>query len=489
MSEVIMKRNRFEEFKIGQELIDALESLRYFKPTAVQEEVLPLALAQKDVIVESQTGSGKTVSYGVPLCENVLWEENHPQALVLVPTRELALQVKEDITNIGRLKRIKATAVFGKSSFETQKSELKQKSHIVVGTPGRVLDHLQKGTFKVDKLRYLVIDEADEMLNMGFIDQMAAIIEFLPEERQTLLFSATMPAEVERLASFYMKADKVSVKIEATEESKPQIVQSYLKVDPDKKPEQLLDLVTIENPDSCMIFCNTQEAVNQLYLFLNKAGLTIDKIHGGMVQEDRFSVMDDFRKGKFRYLVATDVAARGIDIDNVTHVINYDVPVEKESFVHRTGRTGRAGKTGTALTLVTPKERPWWQEVRTYAQQEITEITPPNNRFVQSHKFAFEKKMQERLVVKTARNKELNRGITKIYFNGGKKKKLRAVDFVGTLTNIPGIKADDIGIITIQENVTYVEVLNGKGPRVIEEMKERTIKGKQLKVHKANANK
>ncbi|ALV21949.1 MAG: DEAD/DEAH box helicase [Carnobacterium sp.] len=481
-----MKKNTFEEFGIGEELVTALESLRYFKPTKVQEEVLPLALAEKDVIVESQTGSGKTVSFGIPLCENVIWEENRPQALVLVPTRELALQVKEDITNIGRLKRIKVTSVFGKASFDKQKSELKQKSHIVVGTPGRVLDHLQKGTMKVDKLRYLVIDEADEMLNMGFIDQMAAIIEFLPEERQTLLFSATMPPEIERLASFYMKPDRAAIKIEMTEQSRPKIVQSYLKVEPEKKEQQLLDLLIVENPDSCMIFCNTQEAVNRLYTFLNKAGLPIDKIHGGMVQEDRFDVMDDFRKGKFRYLVATDVAARGIDIDNVTHVINYDVPVEKESFVHRTGRTGRAGKTGVALTLVTPKERPWWQEVRAYVQQEISEITAPNARVVQSHKSAFEKKLQERLVVKRARNKELNQGITKIYFNGGKKKKLRAVDFVGTLTNIPGIKADDIGIITIQENVTYVEVLNGKGPRVIEEMKDRTVKGKQLKVYKAN---
>lgn len=486
MSEAIMKKNTFEEFGIGEELITALESLRYFKPTKVQKEVLPLALAEKDVIVESQTGSGKTVSFGIPLCENVIWEENRPQALVLVPTRELALQVKEDITNIGRLKRIKVTSVFGKASFDKQKSELKQKSHIVVGTPGRVLDHLQKGTMKVDKLRYLVIDEADEMLNMGFIDQMAAIIEFLPAERQTLLFSATMPPEIERLASFYMKADRVAIKIEMTEQSRPKIVQSYLKVESEKKEQQLLDLLIVENPDSCMIFCNTQEAVNRLYTFLNKAGLPIDKIHGGMIQEDRFEVMDDFRKGKFRYLVATDVAARGIDIDNVTHVINYDVPVEKESFVHRTGRTGRAGKTGVALTLVTPKERPWWQEVRAYVQQEISEITAPNARVVQSHKSAFEKKLQERLVVKRARNKELNQGITKIYFNGGKKKKLRAVDFVGTLTNIPGINADDIGIITIQENVTYVEVLNGKGPRVIEEMKDRTVKGKKLKVHKAN---
>ena len=444
-----------------------------------------MTLKGKDIIVESQTGSGKTVSFGVPLCESVNWEENRPQALILVPTRELALQVKEDITNIGRLKRIKATAVFGKTSFDTQKSELRQKSHIVVGTPGRVLDHLQKGTMKFDKIRYLVLDEADEMLNMGFIEQVEAIIDFLPKQRQTLLFSATMPNEVVLLARLYMKNDRVSVKMESDEASKPKILQSFIRVQESGKPKQLLDLLTVENPDSCIIFCNTQEAVNGLYTFLSKAGLPIDKMHGGMVQDDRTAVMEDFRKGRLRYLVATDVAARGIDVDNVTHVVNYDVPEEKESFIHRTGRTGRAGKTGIALTLVTPNEERSWQAVQDFAQQEITEINPPSARFVQHHKATFEKKLQERPVIKQARNRELNKDITKVYFNGGKKKKLRAIDFVGTLTNIPGIDADDIGIITIQENVTYIEILNGKGPFVISEMQNRTVKGKALKVHKA----
>ncbi|CZR06682.1 DEAD/DEAH box helicase [Trichococcus collinsii] len=480
-----MNYTTFEDFAISEEIVTALKALRYFKPTQVQQEVIPMTLKGKDIIVESQTGSGKTVSFGVPLCESVSWEENRPQALILVPTRELALQVKEDITNIGRLKRIKATAVFGKTSFDTQKSELRQKSHIVVGTPGRVLDHLQKGTMKFDKIRYLVLDEADEMLNMGFIEQVEAIIDFLPKQRQTLLFSATMPNEVVRLASFYMKHDRVSVKMESDEASKPKILQSFIRVQESGKPKQLLDLLTVENPDSCIIFCNTQEAVNGLYTFLSKAGLPIDKMHGGMVQDDRTAVMEDFRKGRLRYLVATDVAARGIDVDNVTHVVNYDVPEEKESFIHRTGRTGRAGKTGIALTLVTPNEERSWQAVKDFAQQDITEINPPSARFVQHHKATFEKKLQERPVIKQARNRELNKDITKVYFNGGKKKKLRAIDFVGTLTNIPGIDADDIGIITIQENVTYIEILNGKGPFVISEMQNRTVKGKALKVHKA----
>ncbi|MCC5890919.1 MAG: DEAD/DEAH box helicase, partial [Alkalibacterium sp.] len=245
-----MNKTAFETFGISSEITSALTSLRYFKPTAVQEEVLPLALENQDIIVESQTGSGKTVAFGIPLCEQAEWEENKPQALILVPTRELALQVKDDLMNIGRLKRIKVTAVFGKSSFKTQKSELKQKSHIVVGTPGRVLEHLKEGTLVVDRVDSLVLDEADEMLNMGFIDQVEEVIDFLPKERQTLLFSATMSSEIDRIASFYMREDRATVRMEQSEQNTPKIVHSYIKVEEASKEKQLLDLLTIENPDA-----------------------------------------------------------------------------------------------------------------------------------------------------------------------------------------------------------------------------------------------
>lgn len=450
--------------------------------------MIPLALEEEDIIVESQTGSGKTVAFGVPLCEQAEWEENKPQALILVPTRELALQVKDDIMNIGRLKRIKVTAVFGKSPFKTQKSELKQKSHIVVGTPGRILEHLKEGTLVVDKVKSLVLDEADEMLNMGFIEQVEDVIDFLPTDRQTMLFSATMSQEIEKLASFYMKPNRASVKMERTAENTPHILHSFIRVEEEQKEQMLLKLLTIENPDGCFIFCNTKDVVDAVDQFLGKAGLPIDKLHGGMDQDDRIAVMEDFRSGKLRYLVATDVAARGIDIDNVTHVVNYDVPFEKESFTHRTGRTGRAGKTGIALTMVSENDKIRWQEIRDYAfsnRQNLTEILAPSERMVNRASAAFEKKINTKVRPKIARNKELNKDITKVYFNGGKKKKLRAIDFVGTLTSIKDVSADDIGIITIQENVTYIEIMNGKGPYVISQMQNRTVKGKKLKVHKA----
>lgn len=483
-----MKNTSFEAFGISSDITKALTSLRYFKPTAVQEAVIPLALEKQDIIVESQTGSGKTVAFGIPLCETAEWEENKPQAIILVPTRELALQIKSEIMNVGRLKRIKVTAVYGKSPFKTQKSELKQKSHIVVGTPGRILDHLKEGTLVVDKVKSLVLDEADEMLNMGFIDQVEEIIDFLPKERQTMLFSATMPSEIERLATFYMSPERQSVKMAQTEANTPKIAHSYINVREAAKEKLLLDLLTVENPDACIIFCNTKDVVDSVDAYLGKANLPIDKLHGGMDQDDRLDVMSEFRSGKLRYLVATDVAARGIDIENVTHVINYDVPFEKENFTHRTGRTGRAGKTGFALTMISDHDQRRWEEIRDYAfdgKEQLTEVFAPNERTVSRAKEAFEKKIQTRVIRKNNRAKELDKDITKIYFNGGKKKKLRAIDFVGTLTSIKDVTADDIGIITIQENVTYIEILNGKGGYVISQMQKRTVKGKTLKVHKA----
>lgn len=479
-----MSPQSFNNYALSKEIVRALASLQYEKPTEVQEKVIPIALEKKDLVVKSQTGSGKTASFGIPLCEMVEWEENKPQALILTPTRELAVQVKEDITNIGRFKRIKATAVYGKSPFARQKLELKQKTHIVVGTPGRVLDHIEKGTFSLECLKYLVIDEADEMLNMGFIDQVEAIIDELPTNRMTMLFSATLPEDVENLSRTYMESP-INIEIKASGITTDKIEHSLLEVREEEKFSLLKDITTIENPDSCIIFCRTQENVDDVFRQLKRSGYPCDKIHGGMVQEDRFAVMNDFKKGKFRYLVATDVAARGIDIENITHVINYDIPLEKESYVHRTGRTGRAGNSGKAITFVTPYEERFLAEIEEYIGFEILKIDAPLKEEVTKRKTAFEEKINAQPIIKKDKSASLNKGIMKLYFNGGKKKKIRAVDFVGTIAKIPGVTADDIGIITIQDNVSYVEILNGKGPLVLKVMKNTTIKGKQLKVHEA----
>ena len=473
----------FQSFSLNQDILRALDTLGYHNPTAVQQAVIPKALNGADLIVKSQTGSGKTASFAIPLVQLTEWDENKPQALVLTPTRELAVQVKEDITNIGRFKRTKATAVYGKSPFAKQKLELKQKTHIVVGTPGRVLDHIEKETLDVEKIRFLVIDEADEMLNMGFIEQVSAIIEKLPSERVTMLFSATFPPDIARLSEKYMKTpERVEVAKELTTSS---ITHAVMTVSEDQKIRSLKDVLAVENADSAMLFCRTQERVETLFDTLDRAGLSCGMIHGGMVQEDRFAVMNEFKRGEFRYLCATDVAARGIDIENVPLVINFDVPLEKESYVHRTGRTGRAGHTGRAITLMTPFEEKFVAEIESYIGFELPREELPTPAAVAAAQPAFDEKMAQRPKVKEDKSKNVNKDIMKLYFNGGKKKKLRAVDFVGTLSNLPGVESADIGIITIQDNVTYVDILNGKGPAVLKAMKTTTVKGKQLKVQKA----
>ncbi|WP_223701545.1 DEAD/DEAH box helicase [Sutcliffiella deserti] len=474
----------FETYDLSGNIVKALEKLSYTTPTEVQAAVIPPALQKKDLVVKSQTGSGKTASFGIPLCEMVEWEENKPQALVLTPTRELAAQVKEDITNIGRFKRVKATAIYGKQPFERQKQELKQKSHIVVGTPGRVLDHIEKGTLDVERLKYLVIDEADEMLNMGFIDQVEAIIQELPINRVTMLFSATLPNDVDHLSKKYMK-NPVHIEIKAAGMTTDKITHEIVTVMENEKFNLLKAVTTVENPDSCIIFCRTQENVDNVFRELNSSGYPCDKLHGGMYQEDRFAVMNEFKRGKFRYLVATDVAARGIDIDNISLVINYDIPMEKESYVHRTGRTGRAGKSGKAITFLTPYEEKFLEEIESYIGFEISRKDAPTREEVSLSLAGFEEKLNVRPTLKEAKSAVLDRDIMKLYFNGGKKKKIRAVDFVGTIAKLKGVTADDIGIITIQENVSYVEILNGKGPLVLKAMKDTTIKGKLLKVHEA----
>ncbi|NIK71536.1 DEAD/DEAH box helicase [Paenibacillus sp. BK720] len=470
---------------LSKEITTALSSLGFDTPTEVQAKVIPVALEKKDLVVKSQTGSGKTAAYGIPLCELVEWNENKPQALILTPTRELAVQVTEDIANIGRFKRIKATALYGKSPFHIQRAELKQRTHMVVGTPGRVLDHIERGTLALDRLAYLVIDEADEMLNMGFIEQVQSIIQALPSNRVTMLFSATFPEDVAKLSRRYMD-NPAKIEIQASGLTTATIEHSLIEIKEADKLALLRDVLVVENPDSCIIFCRTQENVDKLFRSMAELDYPCDRIHGGLEQEERFEVMNAFRRGQFRYLIATDVAARGIDITNITHVINYDIPLEKESYVHRTGRTGRAGKNGKAITFLAPNDGKRLAEIEDYIGFAIPRVQAPSEVDVGQGLDDFQRKINVGVELKKDRREQLNKQIMKLNFNGGKKKKFRTVDFVGTIAKLEGVTADDIGIITILDHATDVEILNGKGSLVLELMKNTTVKGKQLKVRRGN---
>ncbi|MGL5753548.1 MAG: DEAD/DEAH box helicase, partial [Paraclostridium sp.] len=305
-----MTNSNFKDYKLSKELLKSLELLNFKTPTNVQQQVIPVALENKDILVKSQTGSGKTATFAIPLCELVDWDENKPQALILAPTRELALQVRDDVFNIGRYKRIKTCALYGKSSFSLQERELKQKTHIVVGTPGRTIDHIKEGTFITDNIKYLVIDEADEMLSLGFIEQIEEIISYLPKERVTMLFSATLPEDINVLSEKYMN-NPTKIEIASKTLTVDRIVQQAYRIEETGKMNLLKDITVVENPDNCVIFCNTQAKVEAVYKELSKLKYPCDKIHGKMEQDDRIKVMNNFRKGYFRYLIATDVAARG----------------------------------------------------------------------------------------------------------------------------------------------------------------------------------
>lgn len=479
-----MTKTNFKDYELSNEILKSLNMLNYKIPTKVQQEVIPVVLENNDVLVKSQTGSGKTATFAIPLCELVDWEENKPQALILTPTRELAIQVKEDIFNIGRFKRIKVPALYGKSSFELQAKELKQKTHIVVGTPGRTIDQIKEGNFITDNIKYLVLDEADEMLSMGFLGQVEEIISALPAKRVTMLFSATMPDDIDLLSKKYMK-DPVTIEIKAKNLTVERIQQDGYRVEETGKLNLLKDVTTIENPDSCVIFCNTQVKVDSLYNELTKLKYPCDKIHGAMEQDERIKVMNNFKKGYFRYLIATDVAARGIDIDNITHIINYDVPVLKENYVHRIGRTGRAGKEGRAITFVMKSDERRIFEIYSYTGKELTMKMKPSKRFVMSLKSEFDKKLEQRQKAKEDKGANLSQEIMKLHINAGKKTKMRPVDIVGTLCSIEGMSAQDIGVISVLDVSTYVEVLNNKGDMVLKALQTKNIKGRPRKVTKA----
>ncbi len=480
-----MKQKTFNDYVLSEDLLKALALLEYHAPTSVQAEVIPQLLENIDIIVNSQTGSGKTAAFAIPIIEKLQWEENKPQVIVITPTRELAIQVKEDFFNIGRFKRIKVSAVFGKSPYHIQQKELRQKTHVVVGTPGRLIDHLDRGTLDLSMVKYLVIDEADEMLRMGFVEQVEAIIKRIPKNRVTVVLSATMPDDIRRLCEKYMK-EPSHVNIEAQEQAAQHIIQLRLNVEENQKLELLKDLIITENPDSCIVFCNTQLKVDQVFDALDALDYPCDEIHGGMEQNDRLSVMDDFKRGKFRYLIATDVAARGIDIDQIGLVVNYDIPNTCENYVHRIGRTGRIGNSGKAITFVCPSDKKQLEEIHEYIGREIPLGERPEHHVVLTSEPAFIEKANSQPEVKENKGAKLSEEIMKLHINGGKKTKMRAVDIVGTLCGIEGVDASDIGIINILDISTYVEILNGKGEHVYKALQDRPIKGRMRRVSKAD---
>ncbi|HEX2926271.1 MAG TPA: DEAD/DEAH box helicase [Ruminiclostridium sp.] len=377
--------NSFSKLGIITPILKALEEMDFQTPTEVQSSAIPHILNKEDLIVMSKTGSGKTAVFGVSMLQLTDPAADEPQGLILTPVRELAVQVDSDIKRMAKHLSHRTTAVYGQHNISTEVQALKKGVSIVTGTPGRVFDHIQHGNLITKNIRFLVLDEADRMLDMGFLDQVKRIIRSLPKDRVTLLFSATIPPEIHRICSDYMK-NPVTIEIESHTKTVDTIQQEYYRVLPNEKRTQLNRLLLIEQPESCMIFCNTRIAVDQVQSFLTKQGYASESLHGDIPQGKRTKTIEQFKKGGFHILVATDVAARGIHIDNLSLVINYDVPVEKDSYVHRIGRTGRAGNGGRAVSLVTGDDIITLYEIEEHIGAMIPEADLPSEELFRQRK-------------------------------------------------------------------------------------------------------
>ncbi|OPX86907.1 MULTISPECIES: DEAD/DEAH box helicase [Pelotomaculum] len=345
----------FSDFGLTGPVLRTINNMGFEEATPIQERAIPMGLAGKDLIGQAHTGTGKTAAFGIPMVELFDVEREQIQGIVITPTRELAIQVAEELNKIGQVKGIRTLPVYGGQDITRQVRALKNRQHIIVGTPGRLMDHMRRKTVRLNQVRMVVLDEADEMLNMGFVEDIETILREVPDERQTLLFSATMPGPIQALARRFMRNPAV-IRIEGRQVTVPNTEQSYIEVEEKQKFDVFCRLLDIQSPDRSIVFGRTKRRVDELSEALLKRGYSAEALHGDLAQSKRDLVMHRFKEGIIEVLVATDVAARGLDISDVTHIYNFDVPQDPEGYVHRIGRTGRAGKAGKAITFVTPRE-------------------------------------------------------------------------------------------------------------------------------------
>ncbi|WP_277301399.1 DEAD/DEAH box helicase [Veillonella montpellierensis] len=368
---------KFKELQISEPMLRALNDMGFEEPTPIQEEAIPVAMSGADMIGQAQTGTGKTAAFGLPILHRVDETAREVQALILSPTRELAIQVAEELNKMAQYTQIQALPIYGGQDINRQFRGLKKRPQIIVATPGRLMDHMDRGSIKFDHVKAVVLDEADEMLNMGFVDDINKILGSVPKDHQTLLFSATMPKAIQTLAETYL-TEPTLVKMKSTQVTMDLIEQYYIEVQDRQKFDVLCRLFDMQAPDLAIVFTRTKRRVDEVTEGLKKRGYMAEGIHGDLSQQKRDTVIRQFREGTIDILIATDVAARGLDISGVTHVYNYDLPQDPESYVHRVGRTGRAGKAGIASTFVIPREMEHLRAIERLTKRKIARRRAPS---------------------------------------------------------------------------------------------------------------
>ena len=533
---------KFEDLPISDDIKRAVIEMGFEEPSPIQSQSIPVILSGKDVIGQAQTGTGKTAAFSIPLLEMINPEEKSVQAVVLCPTRELAIQVSTEIRKIGKyMHGIKSLPVYGGQPIERQIKALKSGVQIVIGTPGRVIDHINRKTLKMDNVKMVILDEADEMLDMGFREDIEMILSKTPEERQTTFFSATMPKGILELTKKYQKNPE-HIKVVRKELTVPNIKQYYIETRSANKLEVLSRLIDVYNPKLSVVFTNTKKGADELVSDLQARGYFADALHGDLKQTQRDIVMDKFRNGTIDILVATDVAARGIDVDDVEAVFNYDLPQDEEYYVHRIGRTGRAGRSGISFSFVFGKEMRKMRDIERYTKTKLIKHDIPSvadveekkvNTFFNQVKEVIEaghltKQIQwlenfcseseteygvvdiaaallkialgdeekQEIVEEPSRSRKEGRSKSKdtgasecmirLFINVGRNQRVQAKDILGAIAGEVGIPGKLVGTIDIYDKYTFVEVPKQNAKKVLEKMKDIKIKGNKINIERAN---
>ncbi|HEX6021903.1 MAG TPA: DEAD/DEAH box helicase [Solirubrobacter sp.] len=457
----------FADLGLSEPILRALHDVGYESPSPIQEQAIPPLLEGRDVIGQAQTGTGKTAAFGLPLMEFVDPDDDEVQALVLTPTRELCIQVTQALRAYGTHKGIDPVAVFGGAPIRSQQAQLRQGGQVVVGTVGRVLDLISRHSLLLHSARYIVLDEADEMLDLGFLEDVERILGLAPGSRQTALFSATMPAEIKRLAERHLY-DPVTVKVKAATLTIDTVEQFYLETKPQEKTEALVRVLEAERPRQAIVFTRTKIRCEQLFQTLKNRGMNVKALHGDMSQGARDGVMISFKSGRVPILVATDVAARGLDISTVTHVVNFDVPTSPDVYVHRIGRTGRVGRSGRAITFVEPRQR---RELEAIERHASTSIAPWVEGAHVGPTTASERPRRHRKPhdAPTANGA----GYAKLIANAGRHEGVEAADLIAAMT-ANGLDGERIRNVRILERFALVEVPADAVPKTVK-VRGRTV--------------